>query len=738
MYDTNNRSRTTRRALRPVLLALGAVSMPAMAQGTASGVTTELPEIRVTATRAEQAVEDVAGTVTAIDAEEARRRMATDVRDLLRYEPGVSVRREPYRPGAAAGTTGRGGNEGINIRGLEGNQVLLQTDGVRLPAAFSFGPQRTGRADYLEIEGYRRVEILRGPSSTLYGSDGLGGAVGFVTKDVDDVLDPGRSSGFGVRTLYASENDGWLVSPTAAVRGEQFEAMVLGAFRFANEHETLARNKARNASRTAPNPQDERSDYVLAKLRYRPDAVHAFGVTVESLDRRTDTRVYSGIAESFTAPTSVTGLDTRDTIRRDRVSLDYHYTDAGNPWFQLARVDLRHQDSRNRQFSDERRNGAPDRTRDNRYEERLWGASMQLESNFGDTVRHRLVYGVDFDTIDVRGIRGGTVPPSGETYPVKAFPDTDYRLFGAFVLDEIHAGSVVLIPGLRYDRYKLDPRTSDAAYTGLPPASLSDSAVSPRLGLIWKAHPLASPFVQYAHGFRAPTPNDVNNGFTNLTSPFAAYRTISNPDLKPEKSRSFELGLRGDDGALRYSVSVYSNRYRDFIESTQVGGTGTPADPLTFQSVNLRRATINGFEIAAQWRFLPEWTARGSFSRARGDSRDDGDKRPLMSIDPAKLVLGIAHEVEGRYGAELSVTSVARKKRPHDDTLFTPKGYTVVDLVGHYQLTPSARFNVGLFNLFDRKYYLWADTRAVAADSPVREAFSQAGRNFSVSFDYRF
>ncbi len=736
----NLHSMQHKRATIPfAIFVLGATSLPTWAQNLVEPAATVLPDVRVTATRTDQAVEDFAGTVTAIDADQAQRRMARDVRDLMRFEPGVTVRREPFRPGAAFGSTGRGGNEGINIRGLEGNQVLLQTDGVRLPSAFSIGPLRAGRGDYLEIEGYKKVEVLRGPSSTLYGSDGLGGAVSFITKDIDDLLVPGETRSFGLRTMYSSVNDGWLLSPTAAVRGERLEAMVLGAFRSGHEPETQARTKARDVTRTAPNPQDERSDYLLAKIGYRADGVHRFGATLEHLDRRTDTKVYSGVAVPPLAATSVTALDTRDTISRDRLSLDYRYTDADNPYFQIAKVDLRYQDSTNRQFSDERRNTAADRTRDNRYQERLWGASVQLESNFGDTVRHRLVYGLDFDTMDVRGIRGGTVPPMGETYPVKAFPDTEYRLIGAFVFDEIHAGSLVLIPGLRYDSYRLDARKSDPAYVGARPASLSGSAVSPRLGLIWKAHPLANPFVQYAHGFRAPTPNNVNDGFTNLASPFNAYQTISNPDLKPEKSRSFEIGVRGEQGGLRYSVSAYTNRYRDFIEERSlVGGAGTPADPRIFQSVNLRSAKIRGFEVAAQWQFLPEWTLRGSYALSRGDSRDGGGSTPLMTIDPAKLVLGLEYEVAGRYGAEVIVTAVERKKRLHDETRFAPKGYTVVDINAHYQLTPAARVNIGLFNLFDRKYYLWSDTRAIAANSATREAFSQAGRNFSISLDYRF
>src|SRR3546814_10509902 len=93
------------------------------------------------------------------------------------FEPGVSVQRQPARFGAALGATGRAGNESFNIRGIGGNRVLIQVDGVRVPDGFSFGAQASGRGDYVDLGLIKSVEILRGPSSALYGSDGLAGAV---------------------------------------------------------------------------------------------------------------------------------------------------------------------------------------------------------------------------------------------------------------------------------------------------------------------------------------------------------------------------------------------------------------------------------------------------------------------------------------------------------------------------------------------------------------------------------
>ncbi|MGH6781681.1 MAG: TonB-dependent receptor plug domain-containing protein, partial [Sphingomonadaceae bacterium] len=135
--------------------------------------------ITVSATRIPTSILDVPATVSVIDDAKIADNLVADVKDLVRYEPGVSVRRAPTRFGAAQGSTGRDGNAGFNIRGLEGNRVLIQVDGIRAPDDFSFGAQAVGRGDYVDLSLVKSVEILRGPASALYGSDGLAGAVSF-------------------------------------------------------------------------------------------------------------------------------------------------------------------------------------------------------------------------------------------------------------------------------------------------------------------------------------------------------------------------------------------------------------------------------------------------------------------------------------------------------------------------------------------------------------------------------
>jgi hemoglobin/transferrin/lactoferrin receptor protein len=137
----------------------------------------ELDQVTVTATRSSARVTDVPASVTGISAARMDRQLAENIEDLVRYEPGATARTAPARFTAALATTGRDGQSGFNIRGLEGNRVLIQVDGVRTPDAYSFGAQSVGRGEYVDLGLLKSVEIVRGPASALYGSDGLAGTV---------------------------------------------------------------------------------------------------------------------------------------------------------------------------------------------------------------------------------------------------------------------------------------------------------------------------------------------------------------------------------------------------------------------------------------------------------------------------------------------------------------------------------------------------------------------------------
>lgn len=697
---------------------------------------TQLKEITVTSTRTERSVDAVPNTVTVIPAAKIEQEGGRDIKDLFRNELDVSVRAAPARFTAAGAATGRAGNEGVNIRGLEGNQVLMMVDGTRLPASFSFGAFATGRGDFLELDGIKAVEVLRGPTSTQFGSDGLAGAVSFRTLDPFDILKKGQAFGGFARTGYGSIDRSW--RNTLAIAGDSgdWQGLLLASYRSGHETENKADNDALNVSRTKPNPVDYNSQYVLGKAFFRLSGTQQLGASLETQKRRQDTEVYSARALPPLTSTSTIDLDTRDNIERNKLTLEHRYKNLNADLLQKAETRLYWQDAKVSQYSAEDRNTAADRTRDNRYQTKVLGLSSLMESNFSGAVEQRLSYGFDWSRSEVSGVRDGTVAPFGESFPAKPFPDTTYTVTGAFIQDEIENGTLTIIPGLRFDHYKLSP--SSAGYSGGAVTALSDRAVTPRLGLVWQLNPLFAPYAQIAKGFRAPTPDQVNNGFTNLAS---GYTSIGNANLKAERADSIELGFRGRLNGLRYSFAAFNNSYKDFISQQVVRGSGSAADPLVFQYINLSKAEIRGAEARAEWQIDSNWQVNTGIAYTRGDSETAGVKTPLDTINPVKFVAGLRYDTAAwgvRAQLQHQQAKSADRIAPAAVPQFAPGAYNVVDLGVYWKPLPKLSINANLNNVFDRKYWQWSDVRGLADNSTIKDAYTAPGRNAQVSVRYDF
>ena len=728
------------------------VAAPAFADAPSSPADDDKRPITVTATRIPQAVTEVPATVTVIDADRIADEMATNAKDLVRFEPGVSVRHAPSRFGAAQGVTGRDGNSGFNIRGLEGNRVLIQVDGVRVPDGFEFGAQSAGRGDYVDLGVIKSVEILRGPASALYGSDGLAGAVSFVTSDPRDFLAGGKRFGGMVRAGYDSADDQF--SETAIVAGAagDWSAMVSYTRRDGHELENMGRIDAPNATRTTPNPQDSWSNAVLGKIVWSPDDSNRVRLTVDHLDSHVNTNVLSGVAAIASAPTSVIGLTAADRIKRDRVSLDWRYTGSGA--IDSAQVTAWYQQGANRQFTAEDRNTAADRTRLNSFENRVYGASVELRSDFATgALTHRLIYGGDASITRQQGLRDGTVPTPPDVFPTRAFPVTDYVLAGGFLTDEIGFldGAVTLYPALRFDHYALTPKPDaliPAASTA--PVAQSGSRLSPKFGALVKLGEVRL-FGNYARGFKAPSPTQVNQFFDNPTSAAFAYRSLPNPDLRPETSESFEGGVRMVTPRVTADITGFTGTYRNFISQEMIGNhAGTPADPIIFQFINLARVRISGAEGSLAFHSASGLGARFAISYSQGMVTGAGGVRsPLSTIDPLKLVLGLGYDApDRRFGGQIVATHSATKSRASTTAAngasicsggcLLPDGFTILDATAYVRIGDIFTVRAGIFNLLDQKYAWWSDVRGLSASSTVTDAFTQPGRNASVSLTARF
>ncbi|MEN5051266.1 TonB-dependent hemoglobin/transferrin/lactoferrin family receptor [Brevundimonas naejangsanensis] len=725
------------------LAALGA-ALPASAEGAFEidlNQPVRVAPVTVVGTRTERRIDEVPASISVITAKDIENNLVTDIKDLIRFEPGVSVPTSPARFSAALSGSGRDGNSGFTIRGMGGNRVLIVQDGVRVPDGFAFGAQAVGRGGYNDLDLVKSVEILRGPASALYGSDGIAGAVSFTSKDPTDFIEAGRSFGARARVGYNSADDGWTEGLALAGRSGALSGLLAYTRRDAHETENMAETGGMGADRTKPNPQEFASNAVLAKLVWDAAPNHTVRLTYDHFDQDMEGEALS----SYSA--SVTGLSAQDETQRDRVSLDWRFDDFLGLDSGSAAVFW--QDATTRQFTYEQRPTLGDRTRDVTFDNAVWGLAAQGSKSFGgEAVRHRVTFGVDWSHTTQEGIRDGTVPPVGEPFPARPFPKTEFDLAGLFIQDEIDllGGRLSIIPALRYDWYELTPQ-ADALFPA-PAEGQSDSHLSPKIGAIYWADDHFGVFANYAQGFKAPSPMQVNNFFAN---PVFGYESIPNPDLKPETSESIEGGFRFRNleafgGALALQATAFRTEYDDFINQVVVRGTGVPGvDPLIYQYVNLTKVEIWGLEARGDIHWDNGFSAIVAASFADGEQETDGERGALTSVDPIKLVGGLNYAApSGVWGGSATVTWSDRKSN-HEcggGLCWPGERFTLLDVTAFWNVTERATLRAGAFNVFDEKYAWWSDVRglnspAVGARPATLDAFTQPGRNFGVSLSVR-
>lgn len=713
---------------------------------------TEEIEITVTGTRSPRPVQDAPGSVIVIDREEIQQNNVRNLRDLLRYQPGVSVQQSP-----------RFGFQNLNIRGIEGDRILFQVDGVRLPTQFVLPPLSTGR-DFVDLSTLKVLEILKGPGSALYGSDAIGGTLTFITIDPSDLLTITEGDSYvGLNSGYNSSNSGFSNTVELAQRAGKLEVAAIYTRRDFRELN-------RNGDPQFNDRQTGSSNNYFGKLVYKFDDQNTLKFTTEVLNRSTFTTIAPANTIEETRSRTIQNLTSDFRTNRTRLSLDYEFKNPQSSFIQEAKIQAYYQDAKTPEFVVEDRLVAPTGSRPgtpatqlatrigtNDFLDRIYGANLQLQSGFntGD-LRHSLIYGVDISSQRnerprqreqinrITGERTQSFIP--DNFPSKDFPDSDTFRFGLFLQDEITIGdsNVSILPGIRFDTYSLAVTTDEDFFRNgsPPPVNFSSSNLSPRLGIVWKVSPEFTIFGQYAKGFRAPLFDEINSGFANTLS---GYRVVPNPDLKAETSDGFELGVRGKFPQGKLSVIGFYNSYDNLIQ--RFVNTGTENVPgfsrpfIRFQSQNVANARIYGVELSGEYRFneRPDGiSVFGALAYAVGD--DQTDNRPLNTINPFKANAGIRYRApENRWGTEFVGTFVGSPRVPLDTQLFVPGGYTLFDLTGYINFTPLISLNVGVYNLFNQKYFDYSDLRTFpAADSARVDRFAQPGTNIAASLSWKF
>ena len=727
----------------------------------AQSASTSLDVVVVSGSRNEQLRDDLPMSIDVLNDGDFQSRQMGDIKDVARDLPNVSVKHAPARftVTGASNSTGRDGNAGFSIRGLGGNRVLMLVDGTRAPRSYVNGNNAFGR-DALSLDLIKRVELVRGPSSVLYGSDGLAGLVNFITLEPLDFLanSGNEPKAFGGRMAagWSGDDDGANVAATVAGRASaSVQWLVTGTSRKASALSNMGDSNVPNINRTRPNPQTNRGDSVLGKLVLRPDSAQKHVLTLEHVGKSADTILLSSRAATLPAPTTtatkalVAGETDWDTLRRDRLTWDARYV-LDSLWADQVQTLLSLQNSDAQDNGLTVRNDAGIRVRDTSYNEHTIQVNMQASKSLlvSDRWSQKLTYGLDLTSATVTSWFGGSDPaPLAAYLPKKYFPDAGDSNAGLYVQSEFASDRWNITPGLRFERFAVDVISQDgyAPPATTPGVSIAGVNTSPKLGAMFRVTPQWSVYGNYASGFRAPNAAQLN-GFLD-PSPGVNARLLPNPDLKPETSQNIELGLRGRLQDLTLDVAAFTGDFKQLIVDKKfLGGTNTVSNPNVFQTINVDNATIWGFEVKGNM----DWGRWGdaklstpfAFGQARG--RDNGTGLPLNSIDPAMATVGLKFEAAGcslradlrhhaaKDAADVDPTAGVRA----GSTQFTSvPAATTLDITGQWRLRKGLRLTAGVVNATNLKYWLWSDVQGLTTANAVSQAdaYTQPGRHINVS-----
>lgn len=710
---------------RAVVLAMTALSPFALAAGPDSSV----EEVLIVGARLPLPADDVAATVDVLSRDELLESLVVRTSDMVRYVPGVSL--------SQGGT--RFGDSDFTIRGLSGNRVMQVIDGVPVADQFDIGDFSNATQDYLVPDAIARVEILRGPASSLFGSDALGGVVAIVTRDPDDFLN-GRAFSASGSTTYGGADDSRVVNGALAAGGDRLAGVVHLSW--------LDGHELDHAASGPTDPLDRRRKSVMSKVTYDLGSGQQLRLRADGFDEHVDSKLQTvlGYGRRYVSTTALAGDDER---KRWSFGVGYDFT-ADLALIDTGRVDIYTASTRVDQLTYEQRAIATPPVaieREFNYEQDIAGAIVDIERHFdaGPTA-HRLGWGLSYDRRTVNEYRDGlqtdvttgaqTSVLLGENMPVRDFPDSTITEFGVYALDEIAYGRWSFIPAVRFDDYRLDARP-DSMYRADNPTSpavdVDETSVSPKFGLLYRATDHTTLFAQYAHGFRAPPFEDVNIG---LDIPRFNFRAIPNPDLNAETSDGLELGMRVTDARVTFSASVFGVNYDDFIESKINLGPDPVSGVILFQSQNIAKARVYGAEFKVDVD-LDDWMSGVSVGAAGNWTRGDNETNdePLNSVDPPELVLRLAWAPRESLHFALMSTIVDGQHRLDEGTvnLFAPNAYAIIDALATLRPSGNVRIDVGVFNVFDKTYWSWATVRNRPADDPMLDALSAPGRFGSVS-----
>lgn len=665
----------TRRRISLLLsLCFLPVSGQALAQDASAEKASELKTLVVTASSHEQELRDAPASISVLTREELEKRPLNDLSGALGGVEGVTLARNGN------------GVPTVQLRGLGSAYTLILVDGKRVnstSAVFRGNDYDLGWVPLADIE---RIEIVRGPMSSLYGSDAIGGVVNIITRKVGKTW-----SGSLKQEFVAAEGDkaGDSFSSNVSVRGP-LVADTLG-LSLSGGYDKREADKGVNQSGQAGMPRRE-NRYGSARLDWTPSKQHEISTSYDYSLRDHD----------------------HFLLKRDAFSVGH----KGRYDFGRSELNFYADETRNKTGTttgEINPNKANTEVLDGKLIVPVESFLNQIVTVGGDVRRERLE--------DKKLLSG---PPGSPAYGKE--PEISVRQHALFIEDELELrDDLRLTLGSRHDQHE--------KFGGHN---------SPRGYLVYHALPGLTFKGGVARAFRAPTllQNSPQWGSVSCGSATTGCYIVGNADLEPETSTSRELGLQFERGQWNGSVMGFHTDLKNMIDITSRTNNRTLAPSYSnfvgfladgrpiFAYQNISRVRSKGVESSLRGQITRELGLRASYTYTNAKNLSSG--QALDMVNRSKHVANLA--LDWQLDARLSLSGNARYNgnqytvAPTATSAGTKKGgYSIFDLSAAYRLSDLVTLRGGVMNLADRKV-----ERETSTD------FNEEGRRYYMSATLSF
>ena len=707
-------------SLRPLTLAILGVtttSVFAETNSTSNVPTTTLSTIVVSAAGFEQDIKNAPASISVVTKEDIEKKNATSIADLLADVPGVDVRNG----------VGKTGGLNVSMRGMKAEDTLILIDGRRQTTAtdniMPNGFSEASTSFMPPLSAIERIEVIRGPMSTLYGSDAMGGVINIITKKVSDVWN-GNVTVSGNVMDSSKEADSWKTSflVNGPIVNDKLGLQLRGSYYDRGESERINNGTSRD-----PRPTTAENYDVGAKLSFQADNQNALWLdgfqsvqTYDNADNRLGTQ---------DTPAKASGYKNELEFTRNQIAIghdgDYDFG-IWNTYISHTETETDGRTLPTEAF--EKGSTSPLIGSDRTLKSTDLVADSHIVSQLGN---HKVTGGLEFkkQTIEDSIARHITGKDKFDKDSWSIYAEDEWKI----------ADSLGLTFGGRYEDH--------SGFGG---------HFSPRAYLVWNTNDILTIKGGITTGYKAPSAKDLENGLVDMSGQGKTY-VFGNPNLKPETSTNYELGfnLQPTD-KINFTTTAFYNQIEDAIISKDISDQAICPVEECSQDINAQEAKVYGAEASLQYAILPEWDIKASYTYTKSEVTDGGNEGLYYNNNPRDafnltstwhinpdLDIWLQHEYKSSRTRFTSLPTSGDNLEVYKMYGNKFAGYNLFNLGTSYSVNEQVRVNMAVNNLLDKDFTEHQTVNGVTGYKYLSTGRSTSGtylpgRNYWLSVSYDF